>query len=122
MVRGPVYVRSMDRHGMHAAGLRDTSDKKQRLRSRYMRLEKQLFRLGDEIADVARQEELVEAELSYHRLIADDAQRDAALGIDKLEAGLTANDVRRFERALGALRQRREKLESKRSRLMERLG
>ena len=50
-------------------------------------------------------------------------QRDAAVGnyIDREEAGLTAADVRRFEKSLEDLAARRDKLARKREMLMMRL-
>jgi hypothetical protein len=87
-----------------------------------MRKHRKLFRITDAIGDLRRQEGEVEAELAAHRLISDDAQRDAALGVDRLEASVTAADVVRFERLLLHLRARRERLEAKRSRLLETLG
>jgi hypothetical protein len=62
----------------------------------------------------------VATELEHHRSISDDAQRDAAVGshIDREEAKLTAGDVRRFERALASLDQKRRRLVSKRDHLI----
>lgn len=63
------------------------------------------------------------AELEAHRSIAEDAERDAAIGnyIDREEAGLTAADVRRFERSIASIRRRRDRLDAVRLRLLERL-
>ena len=71
---------------------------------------------------VALAEVLVVAELEFHRSINDDAQRDAAVGnyIDREEAGLTAADVRRFEKTLKDLGDKRDRLERKRDLLMSR--
>ena len=48
---------------------------------------------------------------------------DASVGnyIDREEAGLTAADVRRFERILGRLAERRSRLAEKREQLLARL-
>ncbi len=87
------------------------------------RLHRRIFRLNDKIEALETEMRLVREELGYHRSIDDDAQRDAAIGnyIDREEAGLTAGDVRRFERTLAQLLDRREKLESKREQLIARL-
>lgn len=88
------------------------------------RIEKRLFRIGDDLSRLDAERELVEAELSYHRLIAEDAARDAAVTgrqEDRLEAGLTAADVARFERRLGEIAARRARLEEKRRALLSRL-
>ena len=94
----------------------DTLDAVKRLHKRLFRINEQLARLGEEITQVS-------AELDYHRSINDDAQRDAAIGnyIDREEAGLTAADVRRFERTLTTFNARREKLVTKRDRLLKTL-
>ena len=87
------------------------------------RIHRRLFRLNEKIAQLNEEAEQVEAELAYHRAINEDAQEDAAIGnyIDREEAGLTAADVRRFERALADLRTRRNELIDKRNRLLARL-
>lgn len=87
------------------------------------RIHRRLFRLNEQIARLSEEEKKVEAELAYHRAINEDAQEDAAVGnyIDREEAGLTAADVRRFERALVGLRTRRNELIDKRNRLLGRL-
>lgn len=88
------------------------------------RIERRLLAIVDELADLAREEELVEAELSYHRLIDDDAQRDAVVtGIesDRLEAGLTQADVARFERRQVQIGRRRAKLEARRLSLLAKI-
>ncbi len=87
------------------------------------RLQRRIFRINDRIGAVDREARLVMAELDYHRLINDDAQRDASVGnyIDREEAGLTAGDVRRFERILGRLADRRRRLANKRDHLLTRL-
>jgi hypothetical protein len=87
------------------------------------RLHRRVFRLNDKIDAIDREANQVAAELEYHRHINDDAQRDAAVGnyIDREEAGLTAGDVRRFEKTLQDLAARRDKLARKRDMLMMRL-
>lgn len=89
------------------------------------RTEKKLFRIADRLAELAEEERLVRAELTYHRSLHDDARRDAAVSghyIDREEADLTAADVARFERALAEIQQRRSRLESTRRALLQRLG
>jgi hypothetical protein len=88
------------------------------------RVEKRLFRIADQLAQLAEEERLVVAELEYHRSIDEDAQRDAAYGnyIDREEAQLTSADVRRFERSLDEIRRRRQRLEEKRQQLLAKLG
>ena len=88
------------------------------------RLESKIFRLNDAIAAIQREEQLVAEELSFHRHLDDDAQRDAAVSghpIDRADARETEGDVARFESSLRALAARREKLEAKRDRLLARL-
>lgn len=89
------------------------------------RLEQQLLALNDRLAGIAREEHLLAEELSFHRSLADDAARDAAVYDDPIErenAAMTAGDVRRAERRLDKLADKRQKLETKRARLLERLG
>lgn len=87
------------------------------------RLHKKLFRITDRLKELAQEEAAVLQELDMHRSINDDAQRDAAAGnyIDREEAGLTRKDVARFEHSLASIRRRRDKLETTRLRLLEKL-
>jgi len=88
------------------------------------RSENKIFRLNDEIAALEREERLVAEELTFHRLIDDDAQRDAAVSddpIDRADARQTAADVSRFESVLTDLGRKKEKLIRKRDRLVDRL-
>lgn len=87
------------------------------------RIHRRLFRLNEKIADLRRESEQVAAELAYHRSINDDAQEDAVYGnhIDREEAGLTAADVRRFERTLADLEDSKARLVEKRDRLLGKL-
>jgi hypothetical protein len=88
------------------------------------RLHHRIFRLNDRIEAIDRERRQVTAELGHHRSINDDAQRDAALGnyIDREEAGLTAGDVRRFERVLVRLADKRRRLAARRDHLLTRLS
>lgn len=88
------------------------------------RLERKLLAVIDELDHLAHEEEQVDAELSFHRLINDDVVRDAAvseLDVDRREAGATSADVRRFERRLAEMAARRAKLEGIRSDLTSRI-
>ena len=87
------------------------------------RIHRRLFRLNDKIESINRELRLVNAELSHHRSINEDAQRDASVGnyIDREEAGRTSGDVRRFERTAFYLKVRRAKLVKTRDRLLIRL-
>ncbi|HJQ75973.1 MAG TPA: hypothetical protein VJ948_01780 [Acidimicrobiia bacterium] len=87
------------------------------------RVHRKLFRLNDRIAALTAEAEQVAAELEYHRSINEDAKRDAAVGnyIDREEAGLTAADVRRFEKTLSELERKKAGLLAQRDRLIARL-
>lgn len=85
---------------------------------------KRLFKISDDLLALDEEEQRVNAELAYHRLIDDDTQRDAVISgenQDRLEASSTAKDVARFERRLREISQKRDKLNSHRSRLLNRL-
>lgn len=86
------------------------------------RIERKLLKLLDELAVLDHQRLLVEAELEAHRHIDADAQRDAVLGIEPLEATATRDDVLRFQKVLTDIGRRRDQLESERQRLVARLG
>lgn len=88
------------------------------------RVHRRLFRLNDKIGSLESEIDNARAELEYHRSINDDAQRDAAVGnyIDREEAGATAADVRRFEKTIAQLEEKRQKLIEKRDHLLATLG
>lgn len=89
------------------------------------RLERRLLTIGDELERLIEEERLVGEELSFHRSLADDAARDAAVldtPIEHENASMTASDVRRLERRLSRLAERRQKLEARRARLLEKLN
>ncbi len=89
------------------------------------RIQRKLLAIMDEVERLVVERRQVEDELSFHRLIDDDAQRDAAvsgLDVDRREAGSTSADVRRFERRLSAIDARLEKLEERRVKLTDRLA
>ena len=88
------------------------------------RLERRLLAITDQLESIREEERLLAEELSFHRALADDAARDAAVYDDPIErenAALTASDVRQFERRLEKLEDRRQKLETRRTRLLEKL-
>jgi len=88
------------------------------------RLERRLLTITDQLHDLAEEQRLLQEELAYHRSLADDAARDAAVFGDPIErenAALTSSDVRRFERRVAKLTDRRQKLETQRARLLEKL-
>ena len=88
------------------------------------RLERRLLAINDQLASLEAEERRVTDELSFHRSLADDAARDAAVIGDPIErenAAVTAADVRRFERRLTKIVDQRERLEVRRSRLLEKL-
>lgn len=89
------------------------------------RLERRLLGIADELLHLEEQQRLVQDELSFHRSLADDAARDAAVfdnPVERENAATTAADVRRFERQLSRLHERREKLQATRARLLEKLN
>ena len=89
------------------------------------RRETRVLGINDRLAAIGEEERLLAEELSFHRSLADDAARDAAVYDDPIErenAAMTAADVRRAERRLDKLADRRQKLETKRARLLEKLG
>ncbi len=89
------------------------------------RLERRLFTITDQIQSLDEEQRLLAEELAYHRSLADDAARDAAVFGDPIErenAAITASDVRRFERRLQQLNDRRDKLKTNRARLLEKLN
>lgn len=91
---------------------------------RKRRLSKQLFVINDRLLFLEKEEAQVSAELDYHRSLADDAVRDAAVYESELHrnsADRALADVDRFERSLDEIDHRREILLYKRDRLMERM-
>lgn len=88
------------------------------------RLERRLLVITDQLEDLREEERLLHEELAYHRSLADDAARDAAVFDDPIErenASMTSGDVRRSERRLQQLSDRRQKLETRRARLLDKL-
>ena len=89
------------------------------------RLERRLLTITDQLEALREEERLHREELAYHRSLADDAARDAAVFDDPIErenAAMTSGDVRRAERRLEKLADQRQKLETRRARLLEKLG
>jgi hypothetical protein len=88
------------------------------------RIERRLFVINDEIESLEESLRLVEEELTFHQHLNDDAQRDAVVSgnpLDRSDARQTGGDVRRFERNLMQVRQRKAALQAKRDRLVKRL-
>lgn len=111
------------RHGVRVYGRRMVSATLATLEHNLKRIHRKLFRLNGQIGRLESQRRQVSAELDYHRSINDDAQMDASIGnyIDREEAGLTAADVRRFERAIADIDSKSDKLTAKRDQLLSRL-
>lgn len=89
------------------------------------RLSRQLFVVNDRLLLLEQEEAQVSAELDYHRHLADDAVRDAAVFESELHrntADRAMADVDRFERSLVEIDYRREVLLAKRDRLLDRLN
>lgn len=89
------------------------------------RLERRLLKVIDELDALDREQRLLEGELEMHRGLHDDAVRDSVVQDSPVERGNayeSGKDVRNFERALASLAARRAALESRRDRLMVRLG
>ena len=85
------------------------------------KLARKLFRINDRIQSLVAERDQVREELEFHRHIDDDARRDAEVSgarSDRLEAGATSADVRRFERRLRDIERDLEKLERKRDALL----
>ncbi len=89
------------------------------------RRERRLLAITDQLQSLEIEQRRLEDELSYHRSLADDAARDAAVldnPIERENAAITSSDVRRFERRAEKLTDRRQKLEARRAHLLEELG
>ena len=88
------------------------------------RTERKLLAIGDRLAAIDRAVAQAHSELSIHRHLDDDAQRDAAVSghpIDRADAKQTASDVARFERIIAKLAAERRRLERRRERLLRKL-
>lgn len=85
------------------------------------RSERQLMSVLDEIERIGEQRRLAEAELEAHRHIDADAQVDAGLGVDRLEATATRDDVARFEKLLRELDRKEVDLLDRKRRLQAKL-
>ncbi|HLE39052.1 MAG TPA: hypothetical protein VJA44_05295 [Acidimicrobiia bacterium] len=88
------------------------------------RLEKRLFAVTDEIARLREVVRQTEEELGVHQHLEDDAVRDAAVGgpIEREDARDTSRDVARFRGLVADLSARIDRLNTKRAKLLERLG
>lgn len=88
------------------------------------RLSKKLSVVNNRLLHLEQEETQISAELDYHRHLADDAVRDAAVFDSELHrnaADRALADVDRFERALREIDYRREVLQAKRDRLLDRM-
>ncbi len=88
------------------------------------RIERRLLRLNDELIRLRGELAQTAGELEMHRHLDDDARRDAAVSdspLDRAEANLTANDVRRIEAAVEDLSRRIRGAEAERDRLLAHL-
>jgi len=87
------------------------------------RIEKKILGLNDKIVALVEERRLVAEELSYHRHINDDAQRDAAIGDsnDRSFARASRRDVARFEAAELRLSVKISQLTEKRDHLLKAL-
>ena len=89
------------------------------------RIERKLFRIGDELAALEEAIRLAREELVFHDHLNDDAQRDAAVSetpIDRADARETAADVKRMRDHISALERNHARLASRREKLLDRLG
>lgn len=89
------------------------------------RIERRIFRIGDEIDKLVESERLAREELVYHEHLDDDARRDAAVSgspLDRADARETSQDVARARRVIEKLVARRLELEERRRLLVEKLG
>lgn len=92
---------------------------------RKRRLSRRLSQINDRLEFLEQEEAQVSAELDYHRHLADDAVRDAAVFASELHrnaADRALADVERFERSLVEIDRRREILLYKRDRLLGRMN
>lgn len=87
------------------------------------RLERQLFKINDEILAIREVIRQTEAELAVHQHLDDDARRDAAVGgpLERDDARETGKDVERFRRLVNDLHARIGTLQAKRAELLARL-
>jgi hypothetical protein len=89
------------------------------------RLERKLFRIGDELAAIDEAIRLAREELIFHDHLNDDAQRDAAVSdspIDRSDARETEGDVARMKDHIESLELSKRRLEIKRQKLLAKLG
>ena len=86
-------------------------------------IEKKILKFNEKILALTEQRRLVSEELSYHRHIDDDAQRDATVGDsdDRSFARASARDVTQFEQAERDLGAKLKKLTKARDQLLEQL-
>jgi len=88
------------------------------------RIEKKLFRIGDELAAIEEAIRLAREELTFHDHLNDDAQRDAAVSgspVDRADAKETESDVARMRDHIESLEITRTRLERRRRKLLAKL-
>ena len=88
------------------------------------RIERKLFRLGDEIRSLDEAIRLAREELIFHDHLNDDAQRDAAVSdspLDRADARETAGDLARMRDHIAELERKRDRLDAKRQKLLANL-
>ena len=89
------------------------------------RIERKLFRIGDELAAIDEAIRLAREELIFHDHLNDDAQRDAAVSdspLDRSDARETAADVARMQDHIESLEITKRRLEIKRQKLLAKLS
>ena len=89
------------------------------------RIERKLFRIGDEMAAIDEAIRLAREELIFHDHLNDDAQRDAAVSdspLDRSDARETASDVARMQDHIESLEISRRRLQIKRQKLLAKLS
>ena len=88
------------------------------------RIEKKLFKLGDQLASLREARRLAEEELTFHRHLHDDAKRDAAVTgspFDREDEAVTRGDVARLQRHIDNLSKLIEQIEERRVKLLRKL-
>ena len=89
------------------------------------RIERKLFRIGDELAAIDEAIRLAREELIFHDHLNDYAQRDAAVSqspVDRSDARETASDVARMQDHIDSLELTKRRLAMKRQKLLGKLS
>ena len=88
------------------------------------RIERKLFKLGDQLASLREARRLAEEELTFHRHLHDDASRDAAVSgspLDREDEVVTGGDVARMQRHIANLTKLIDQIEARRTKLLKKL-